>query len=80
MFNNPFQFTAVVSWNKPDSDIAVDKLSVSVMFWDVEPPVFDVVYSPSPVLITDVKNTVFSMINSNFNLDNLNDYTVDWII
>ena len=80
MFNNPFQFTAVVSWNKPDSDIAVDKLTQTVKFWNIDAPVFDVVYSPSRVLITDVKNTVFSIINSNFDLTKLNNYNVQWII
>jgi hypothetical protein len=51
-----------------------------VKFWNIEAPVFDVVYSPSPVLITDVKNTVFSMINSNFDLTKMNNYNVEWII
>lgn len=70
----------MISWNKPDNDIAVDKLTQTVKFWNIEAPVFDVVYSPSPVLITDVKNTVFSMINSNFDLTKMNNYNVEWII
>lgn len=76
MFSNQFIFTVVVTWNKPDLDFEIDKLSSQVMFWDVDAPTFDIVYSPTPVLITDVKNTVVSIVNSNFDLTTLNNYDV----
>lgn len=50
------------------------------MFWDIIVPSFNVMYSPSPILITDVKDTVFSLTNANFNLNSLSNYTVSWDI
>lgn len=80
IFKRAFLFTAVISWDKPNSDIAVDKLSSQVMFWDITAPSFEITYSPMPVLITDVKNTVFTLANANFDLNNLQDFNVEWTL
>jgi hypothetical protein len=38
IFKRAFLFTAVISWDKPNSNIEVDKLSSQVMFWDITAP------------------------------------------
>lgn len=78
IFNRDFKFTAVVIWEKPSQDMNIKKLSQEVMFWDITTPRFEITYSPQPVLLSDVKNTVFSLSNANFDVDNLQDYTVRW--
>ena len=80
MFLTEHEFTAIISCNKPDTDLVVDKLSEVVIFYDLTKPSFDLVYSPDPILITDVKNTVFSLTNANFNINDLRNYNVEWTL
>jgi hypothetical protein len=50
------------------------------MFWNVDAPKFEILFSPQPVLVTDVKDTVFSLVNMNFDVSNFTDYEVTWSI
>lgn len=66
-------------WERPNtSDLSLKKLSVEVKFWDIKTPKFEISYSPQPVLLTDVKDTVFSLTQANFDVNNLGDYEVRW--
>ena len=67
-------------WAKADGSIEVESLSETVTWYDLVMPDFTITYEPDPVLITDNTNTLFYLEALNFDIDDLRDYDVEWIL
>lgn len=70
----------IVTWTKPDGGIEVDKAEALVTWFSVVSPQFDIVYNPSPVLVSSTTNTVFTIFARNFDDSTFRFYSTSWTI
>ena len=80
VFEEPYEFGIDVIWAKADGSIEIETLSETVTWYDLVMPDFIITYEPDPVLITDNTNTLFYLEAINFDIDDLRDYDVEWIL
>lgn len=67
-FEYAYTIEMIVTWSKLDGTIEAKKRTAVITWYDMEVPDFEITYTPVPVLVTDTKNTAFSIVSKNFDV------------
>ena len=73
-FATDYTIKLIINWSKTDGTLETKTESSTVAWFDVEMPVYDLTYTPDPVLVTYTKNTVFTITPSNFEVTDMRNY------
>ena len=79
-FEYPYKFDLIITWAKPNGLVVAKRLSQTITWYNAARPDFNIVYRPSPVLVTGPQNTIFSIDPVNFLVNDLRMYEVTWTI
>ena len=73
-FETDFTIKLIINWSKTDGDIETKTEETTAAWFDVEQPSFELTYSPEPIIITNTKNTVFTIAPENFEVTDMRNY------